>query len=58
MRILVDDNVAFATEAFSSFGDVTTKSGSDIGPADLKGVDALIVRSATKVDKALLGARR
>ncbi len=54
MRILVDDNVAFATEAFSSFGEVVTMPGVDITSDHLKGIDALVVRSATKVDEDLL----
>ncbi|MFA6597580.1 MAG: 4-phosphoerythronate dehydrogenase [Ignavibacteriaceae bacterium] len=54
MKIVVDENVAFAEEAFSKFGDVRLMQGREIDQSVLKNVDALIVRSITKIDKALL----
>lgn len=54
MLIIVDENIAFAKEAFSEFGDVRLLHGRNITNATLKEADALIVRSITKVNEALL----
>ncbi|MBC8144130.1 MAG: 4-phosphoerythronate dehydrogenase, partial [bacterium] len=54
MRIAVDQNITAAHEAFSQFGDVVTFAGRSLTRADLAGVDALVVRSVTRVDPALL----
>lgn len=54
MKIVADENVAFAEEAFSKFGDVRLMQGREIDQSVLKDADALIVRSITKIDKALL----
>lgn len=54
MKIVVDENVAFAEEAFSRFGEVRLLYGREINQSALKDADALIVRSITKIDKALL----
>lgn len=54
MKIVVDENVAFAEEAFSKFGEVRLLHGREIDSSVLKGVDALIVRSITRINKALL----
>jgi erythronate-4-phosphate dehydrogenase len=56
MRIAVDENVPGAGEAFGQFGDVTTFAGRALTSSDLRLVDALIVRSVTRVDRALLDA--
>ena len=54
MKIVADENIPFAQTAFSRFGDVITLPGRHITPADLTGADALIVRSVTTVNRALL----
>ncbi len=58
MKILADENIAFASEAFSKFGDVTLMNGRKINNASLKHCDILIVRSITKVDENLLNGTR
>jgi len=54
MKLVVDENIAFAEEAFSQFGDVLLISGRQITNDILHNVDALIVRSITYVDENLL----
>ncbi|MDP3147930.1 MAG: 4-phosphoerythronate dehydrogenase [Ignavibacteria bacterium] len=54
MKIVVDENVAFAEEAFSKFGEVRLMQGREIDQSVLKDADALIVRSITKINKDLL----
>ncbi|MGD8305544.1 MAG: 4-phosphoerythronate dehydrogenase [Ignavibacteria bacterium] len=54
MKLVVDENIAFATNAFEQFGDVLLLKGRDITNSVLEDVDILIVRSITKVDETLL----
>ncbi len=54
LSILVDENVPCALESFGRFGAVRVLPGRHITPADVAGVDVLIVRSVTRVDEALL----
>lgn len=54
MRIVVDENIPFGTEAFSRAGDVVRLAGRAIRPEHLADASALIVRSVTKVDASLL----
>jgi erythronate-4-phosphate dehydrogenase len=54
MIIIIDENIAFAKEAFSEFGEIKLVHGRDITNAALKDAEALIVRSITKVNEALL----
>ena len=54
LKILADQAIPNAQELFSPFGEVVLKYGRDIQPSDLQGVDALIVRSVTKVNDELL----
>ncbi len=54
MKIVVDENVAFAEDAFSKFGEVRLLHGREIDSSVLKDADALIVRSITKINKDLL----
>lgn len=54
MRILVDENVPYGREAFGTLGEVRTAHGRKIERAMLMDVDALIIRSITKVDRALI----
>lgn len=54
MRILVDQNVTGALSAFARFGDVAIFDGRTITRNDLEDADAIVVRSVTRVDAALL----
>ena len=54
MKITADENIAYAKEAFSQFGEVELLHGRKITPESVKDSDALIVRSITKVNKDLL----
>ncbi|WP_286238012.1 4-phosphoerythronate dehydrogenase PdxB [Neptuniibacter halophilus] len=54
LKILADENMPMAREIFSRFGEVILRPGREIGAADLVGIDALLVRSVTRVDQALL----
>jgi erythronate-4-phosphate dehydrogenase len=54
MKLIVDENIAFAEEAFSQFGDVQLISGREITNDILHNADALIIRSITNVDENLL----
>ena len=54
MKLVVDENITFAEEAFSQFGDVLLISGRHITNDILHHADALIVRSITNVDENLL----
>lgn len=54
MKLVVDENIAFPEEAFSQLGEVILCGGRKITNELLKDVDALIVRSITRVDEKLL----
>jgi len=54
VRILADENIAELSRYFASAGDLRTLPGRTITAADLRDVDALLVRSVTRVDAALL----
>ena len=54
MKIVCDKNMPFAAEAFGALGEATLKSGRQIAPEDVRDADALITRSTTRVDRALL----
>lgn len=54
MRLVVDENMAAAEAAFGPYGDVIPRPGRAIGPGDVAEADALLVRSVTRVDEALL----
>ncbi len=54
LNIIIDENIAFADEAFNHLGNVTLLSGRKITNEILKNADILIVRSVTKVDEPLL----
>ena len=55
MKILVDENMPYARELFSRLGDVQAVPGRPIPTEALTDADALMVRSVTKVNEALLG---
>lgn len=54
MKILVDENMPYARELFSRLGDVSAIAGRPVPLDALKEADALMVRSVTRVDAALL----
>lgn len=54
MIIAVDQEIPYREEAFSQFGQIRPFSGRHLKPEDVRQADALIVRSITPVDRALL----
>lgn len=54
MKIVCDKNMPYAAEAFGLLGEVVLKGGRQIAPEDVRDAEALITRSTTKVDRALL----
>ena len=54
LKLIVDENIAFAGEAFKQFGNVTLLLGRKINNAVLHNTDILIVRSITNVNEVLL----
>jgi len=54
MKILIDEAMPYAQALFSQLGEVTIKPGRSIQPIDLIDVDALMIRSVTKVNVDLL----
>ena len=54
MRIAVDQEILAADAAFSCFGELDFFAGRQLTSAQLRDADALIVRSVTRVDAALL----
>ncbi len=54
LKIVVDENIAYADEAFSKFGTVMLKHGRKISNEILKDADVLITRSITEVNEELL----
>ena len=57
MKILVDENMPYARELFSRLGDVKAVAGRPVPVAELDDADALMVRSVTKVNEALLAGK-
>ena len=58
MRILADENIPLAPEILSACGEMTSINGRDITSAKLKGFDALLVRSITKVNANLVAGSK
>lgn len=54
MKIIIDENIAYAKEAFSLFGDVVLLPGREITNETLRDADVLIIRSVTDVNEKLL----
>lgn len=54
MNLIVDENILYAEEAFSSFGNLKLVNGRTLTNTDVKNADVLIVRSVTNIDKNLL----
>ena len=58
MKIVCSSNMPFAREAFSSLGDTFIVPDNGITAAHARDADILAVRSATKIDRALLDGSR
>ena len=58
MKIIIDENIIFAKEAFSPYGNVILKSGREITKSLVKDADALITRSITQINSNLLSGSR
>ena len=58
MRIIIDDKIPFIREAAAQLGEAVYLSGSAISAADVRDADALIVRTRTRCDEALLQGSR
>lgn len=58
LRIVVDENIPLAREAFGGFGDVEARPGRAIDATAVERADVLIVRSVTRVDESLLAQSR
>ncbi len=54
MKIIADENIPYAKEAFADLGKVTTLSGRQMQNSDLQHCDCLLVRSVTNVNQQLL----
>ncbi|WP_047048844.1 4-phosphoerythronate dehydrogenase [Vibrio mexicanus] len=54
MKILIDENMPYAEQLFSQLGEVELKSGRTLTADDLIDVDAMMIRSVTKVNSELL----
>lgn len=54
MIIVADRDILAVTESFQAFGELRLVPGREICAEDVRHADALIVRSVTRVDKALL----
>lgn len=54
MRIVADDAIPGAAEVFGRLGELALAPGRTLKSSDLRNADALIVRSVTRVDAALL----
>ena len=57
MKILVDENMPYARELFSRLGDVQAVPGRPVPAEALTDADALMVRSVTRVNEALLSGK-
>lgn len=58
MRIVVDANVPAAEACFGALGEVVRLPGREIDAAAVREADALVVRSITRVDEALVADSR
>ncbi|MFZ2323720.1 MAG: 4-phosphoerythronate dehydrogenase [Ignavibacteriaceae bacterium] len=54
LKIIIDENIAFAREAFDQFGQIILLPGKRITNQELQNADVLIVRSVTQVNEDLL----
>ncbi len=54
LKVLVESHVPFIRGVIEPYADVVYADPADITPAALEGVDAMIVRTRTRCDQALL----
>ena len=54
MKLVIDANIPAADTCFGAFGTLNRLPGREIRAADVTGADALVVRSITQVNQALL----
>jgi erythronate-4-phosphate dehydrogenase len=54
MILAIDRAIPYWAEAFSNIGELRPFSAEKLRPEDIRGIDALVVRSVTKVDASLL----
>lgn len=54
MKIIADENLAFTDYFFAEIGEIQHKAGRTLSHADVENADALLVRSVTKVNEALI----
>ena len=54
MKILIDENMPYAEQLFSQIGEVILKPGRTLSANDLVDIDALMIRSVTRVNETLL----
>jgi erythronate-4-phosphate dehydrogenase len=55
MRIVIDQNIPFGSEAFGTIGEVRPVQTGEFDPKAVRDADILIVRSETRVDRGLIG---
>jgi len=55
MNIITDENISFAKQAFSQFGNVKLLHGRTISNEQLTDTDILIVGSVTQINRNLIG---
>ena len=58
MKIVCDNNMPYAAEAFGTLGEVTLRDGRAITADDVRDAELLVTRSTTKVTRALLAGSR
>lgn len=58
MYIVADENIPLLDEFFAAFGSIRRLPGRAISAADVRDADLLLVRSVTRVDRALLEGSR
>ncbi|WP_353141537.1 4-phosphoerythronate dehydrogenase [Acinetobacter pragensis] len=54
MKIIADENLAFTDYFFAEFGEIEHKAGRTLNHEDVQDAEALLVRSVTKVNSALI----
>lgn len=58
LKIVADENIPLVRELFARHGDLTLRPGRAITAADVRDADALLIRSVTRVDSALVEQSR
>ncbi|ANF82224.1 erythronate-4-phosphate dehydrogenase [Acinetobacter sp. NCu2D-2] len=54
MKIIADENLAFTDYFFAEFGEIDSRAGRTLKAEDVQDAQALLVRSVTKVNEALI----